>query len=389
MIWDIGNIIATEFYETDPKTILEDVMTDHADLGPAEMDFPIFDGAEKIYSQWIDVTILEILRQVCNRFAYFPRIDVDGKITARKISENNPVDHVYSDLTKVINYTPDDSFSDYTNQVIVVGEGRDWLEVLHNEEPVGQPANGTLGWWVERTTIDVWYSPDHSRWCRYPRMDIIKSARTGTYFMKNGREWISSVRSDELGFTVTVEGPDMRKVFYQALSIFIIFKIVCYILNAIVMVGGLIALVCLIASLYAQYNLTEIMATQGLYQYNFYARPVGQVRQSFQGTYDDEDFQVELGFVVSRRIEDPLCYTLAQCNFVAGFEGMIARLQRGRVRFRKLAHLQDEEGDTIQFIHPVSGQVLRLLATEITRIFRIPSSGDDGIFEDNIEGWLL
>lgn len=387
--WDFMNILATEFYETSPKVILGDVITTWTSLLIGETDFPIFNNSTTLFHQWVDTSIKEILDQVCYRFGYYPRMTVEGKISARKISGSNLIDHIYSDLTKIMNFTPDDSFSDYTNQVLVIGESRNWLEVLYAEEPFGGKS-GAAGWWHKRKRFSIWYSDDHSRRCRYPRLEIIESVRDGPYFMKDGREYITSIRSDELGFVLVVEGPDLVRVFINAVVIWVVLKIVCYILNSIYMVGGMIALVCFISSVFAMYNIMAIMGTQGLYQYNFHACPIGKVRQSIQAIANDYELQTLIGAVVQKKIDDDLCYTQSDCQLVADFELFIAMAQRKRVRLSKMAHLQDEEGDTIQIVHPFSGQILKLFITDLERKMMIPSSPQgEGYFVDDIEGWVI
>ena len=217
-------------------------------------------------------------------------------------------------------------------------------------------------------------------------MEIIESVRDGPYFMKDGNEWISSV-PDDYRFVVTVQGPDLTKVYYQALIIYLCFIIACRIIASVPYAST----ACGIAEAYAMYNLMCIVGTQGLYNYNFYAQPVGHVRQSFQAIADDEVFQGLIGKVIPVIIDDPLCFSQGQCQLVADFNCDILRFQRNRVKFGKITDLRDEEGDMIQVPHPYTNQPMKFFVTELTRRYQKPTSPDsnDGYFLDDNEGWRI
>ncbi len=65
---------------------------------------------------------------------------------------------------------------------------------------------------------------------------------------------------------------------------------------------------------------------------------------------------------------------------------MLARLQRSRAKLTKTAHLQDQEGDTITFPHPHTGNTVSMFVTDLKRRY-LPTK--DGHFLDEIEGWVL
>jgi hypothetical protein len=390
-MWEIANIIATDDYSTYPEDIMEDLLSAFADF--IDTDIPVFDNRVKLYHQWVDMPLKEMLDQICERFGYYPRIDVDGKFSARKIRENAPIEetHIYSDLTKIINFSPDDSFSDWTNQVMVIGEGRDWLEVLYNEEPI-ESYTGTMGWWGKKTEIYCYYSKDGSRRCRYPRLEIIESVRDGPWYMKDGDEYLGEIDFYEKYVVIVVEGPD--------LIIHLVAEVVAWIALAIIAAelcassSYYTAILCLaakIAEIYVMYEIMCILGTQGGYQYNVYARPIGKVRQQFQAIANDADLQTLIGMEIQRKIEDPLCYALDQCQQVANFELMVCKSQRKRIKFSKMTNLQDEEGDTIQILHPYTHIAMNIFITDLIRKFKLPSSSDsnDGSFIDEIEGWKV
>jgi hypothetical protein len=69
---------------------------------------------------------------------------------------------------------------------------------------------------------------------------------------------------------------------------------------------------------------------------------------------------------------------------------MVVKCQRKRVRFSKITHLQDEDGDTLQLPHPFSGEAMTVFVTDLTRRIKIAESPDgDGYMIDDIEGWKL
>ena len=127
------------------------------------------------------------------------------------------------------------------------------------------------------------------------------------------------------------------------------------------------------------------------WQYEIWARPFGQQRIGCSGQADDVDLQSLLGRVNEKKIDEPLAITAPQCQWVADHELMIVMAQRNRVKLEKIAHLQDEEGDTLILPHPHSGKNMTIFVTDLTRSFPIPS-GDpagEGGFTDSIEGWKV
>jgi hypothetical protein len=84
-----------------------------------------------------------------------------------------------------------------------------------------------------------------------------------------------------------------------------------------------------------------------------------------------------------------MCYDTGECLEVANRELWIAQAQRNRVKMEKMAHLQDDVGDTITLPHPFTGHTIKLFITNLTRTMTIPSSDSDGEFKDEIEGWVI
>jgi hypothetical protein len=114
------------------------------------------------------------------------------------------------------------------------------------------------------------------------------------------------------------------------------------------------------------------------------------VKQHVEGSAEDLDFQALIGRTVTKKVDDPLCSTAAQCLQVASHELMVVKRQRSRVKFTKITHLQDEEGDTIKVPHPYTAFATKIFITDLTRKFKMPSTPTgEGYFFDEIEGWRI
>ncbi len=394
-IWEHHHVYATKFYEALPKVIVEEVLKDHADLEETDLSIPDFVGGTVLEHQWIDTTIDEIVNQVCNRFGYYFRFDVNGDASARRISNAATVDHVYADSTKLFRYSPDDKYSDFTNRVTVQGQELDFREVLFSEEAVGR-LNGTVGWWGFHKDFKIWYSDDHSRQCRYPRLEVIETA-TSIAFKLAGSISESIAAGTLSGYedrycTVTVSAPNLIPVLIAGIAIW---AAGCAIPDAVVVggfgasVGHTIPIGRLVEKI-GMIMCIMVLGATGNFQYVIHGQPVGSVRRSVQATWDDEDHQAEIGAIIEQAIQDPLCYSVTDCEKVAAFEGMVVQLQRKRLSMSKVAHLQDEEGDTITMVHPYSGQTMTFFVTNLTRKFKKSAQGSsDGYFIDEIEGWVV
>ena len=96
------------------------------------------------------------------------------------------------------------------------------------------------------------------------------------------------------------------------------------------------------------------------------------------------------GNIYTQEVEDPFCYTYAECQRLADDELALVQAQRKRVRFSKIAHLQDEVGDIVTIPHPYSTSAIKIFATELQRTFRKGTvGGASGSFIDTFNGWRL
>jgi hypothetical protein len=136
--------------------------------------------------------------------------------------------------------------------------------------------------------------------------------------------------------------------------------------------------------------LINLLGAVANYDIDVFAQPIGREKRALQATADDVDFQAEIGRIVEDFIDDPMCYTQSSCQTVADREIMLISGQRKRVQFEKVAHLQDEVGDIVTLPHPHSGDQIKLMITELERIFLRPAPGGrSGYFKDKIEGWRI
>ena len=376
-LWRDMTIIATEYYESAPVAVLEDLIPTHTTMLLADVDLPAFDPSTNIYIQWLETEFDEIHKQICNRFGYYPRITVEGKYSARKISNGNAVDHTYSDSSFLINFTPDDDYSDFTNKIIVQGEENTFIEVVFAEEKI-LSMTGTVGWWGFQKDFTKYYSEDKERRCRDPRLKVIESSASIAFELAGKiTESISSVDDDEQYCVVTVEAPDLTPILVTAIA---------GLAGSYAVPGwggDVIRTSALILAL-------QVLAAIGNYQYEIWAQPLGKVRRSVQYVADDTELQNKLGFEVTKVIKDPLCFSVSECAYVANHELMIGQMQRNRVRFSKIAHLQDEEGDTLRLPHPYTSTNMDIFVTDLTRRFKIPEAeGSEGYVIDDIEGWKI
>lgn len=385
-LWQHSHVYATDIYSNTPEEILSDLMQDIADMDLGDIDIPTMDGSSTIDHQWIETTLDEILTQICNRFGYYYRFTVDGDFSARKITNAGSIDHTYTDLTKIIEYSPDDKYSDFTNRVTVTGQERDFTVVIFPEERVAG-ISGTIGWWGCSKDHVVWFSYDKSRRVINLRLVVLETAMSIPMELA-GKLHESLTECPESGdnkyCTVEVKAPNLIAALVANTAGAMAAS---FIPDFVVSYGGGITIP--IGRVIQQIEVmlcTLILGSTANYQYDIYGQPLGSIRRSVQATADDTEHQAEIGCVVEQKIEDPLCYSTADCALVAAFELMVAQMQRKRVTITKVAHLQDEDGDTIRFKHPISGQNIDLFVTDLRRRFK---KGNDGYFLDEIDGWVV
>lgn len=396
-IWKDKQIVATDYYDgQDPDSVLIDILEENTPLSVEKGDFdlPAIDDAVKIDVQYTEKSLDDICQEILDRFSYFLKITNTDKVSAGKIATDNPVTHTYSDSDQILEISPQDSFSDYTNRVIVEGQERDYSDVVYDEELVGT-LNGTVGWWGFKKDFTIYYSKDKSKRVRNPRLKVVETTTSiGFKLAGNISESLLDNDPNEHYCTVRVEAPSL----VPYLLAFIALK------EANGMVGDAVAgwgagwtrPVGTLATNIASIGIMLILGACGNFQYEIYGLPVGEERRSIQSPADDAECndaecQAKIGYIVEKRIEEPFCYTVAECTQVARNEMAIIKAQRNGISINKITHLQDEEGDTIDFVHPVSRQKMRVFVTDLTREYTIPEGGvaEEASCVDQIEGWVL
>jgi hypothetical protein len=390
VLWEEMEITATMNYQASPEDIVRDILHDYMGMEYSDIVLGTFRWTYEVWIQWLDTTIKKMLEQIGNRFGYAFVIDPAGRVVAKKIAWDNPVDHAYADVSKVADWSPDDSFSDMTNRIVVHGETRDFMEVMYEEELITSLV-GTVGFWGHKQTQRVYFSEDNSRTCRYPRLNVVESVKNFNFRLGGGGESISYIDPDGKYIDVTIEMPD-----FTGFIIADVTSLLALGVAAIAYSGGLygtpgwitFGITILLAALF------YFVASIAQYQYEVYARPIGLERMSIQSASphgEDLVLQNDLGRVVEKKIDEPLCISVAQCNEYSDYEIGICKYQRNRVNYAKIAHLQDDEGDTLQLPQPYSGITTKVFVTDIKRKMKIPSDPEsmDGYFLDEIEGWVV
>jgi hypothetical protein len=392
---DHQGITTEQYTDTYPQYVLLDILETHASLDfGTEINLPAtIENQTKLTMQWVDEDLLTIIEELCDRFGYYWKVGVDGKFTIRYIDDTNPIDHTYSDNTRIINFTPDHKFADWTNQIKIRGETLEEEDQTHAEEPV-ITSHGTFGWWGYRKTFEHYYSDDKKKRCSDPRMTKKEDAATSILFDVIGDCSMYIQSSTETKVVVRVEASDLTSALIAAIASLLGTFIIP---DGVVVFGfgGSVGVTVPIGSVLrglAMAVVLDILASIGNYQYEISARPITRSRREFTVVENDLDLQYDMGRIVTKEWDDPLCYTITQAQWRADREMKYLQWQRKRIAFSKIAHLQDEEGDTIRINHPYTGLQMKIFITKLTRKFRFATRGgrsSGGYFIDDIEGWIV
>jgi hypothetical protein len=379
-IWREGNITASEYYsDVSPADVVQDLVETFGQMTADQIDLSALTG-HTLYHQFIDQSLEEMTEAVFDHFGCFAYMDMDGKFTVRRIDLATDVDHTLGD-TEIIEFTPDDSYSSFVNRVVVRGEGRYFVEVLYDLEAV-TTVSGTTGWWGKKKTLRVWYADDHEQTYKNPKLEVLLSIRDFALFIDwcGGYEFISDEDPDGRWVEITIESPDLTGTLIAAVAATVLISrkaLSCTTHCGIFIYAGTMALVVVLF----------ILASVASYNYEIWAMPCGREKQTFQAEANDYGFQRQINNqVVTEEIDDPFCYTVQSCQTVADQELAVVMAQRNRIKFNKIAHLQDEIGDVVQLSHPYSGSNVTVFVTNLTRTF---IKAENGYFTDQIEGWRI
>jgi len=397
IMWQEMLITATRYFDgRTPREILIELGETFLDLHTTEMDWPNFDDSHALYHQWIDMTFKDIVDEICHHWGYVPKFNKAGLLTALKVTNTNPVDNTYSDRTTTVNYTPDDTYSNYLNRITVIGETHDFLEVVFTEERILNDA-GTIGMWKQDDTNRYYYSDDRDRRCIQPQLANVHKPTMINLFWEDESD-INITYEDPYNYycEITIESPDWEQGAIVLIAELAVTALVCKFCDSVSSIpiigtifGGCGTCIFMITLMLVQ--MLQYLTSTSHWSFDLYAKPMGQEKQTVQFTVNDTEFQQKLGgIVVEERIEDSMCYSTNECERVARYEMMIVQQQRMRLTLTKLAHLQDELGDTIQFVHPYSQSNIRMFITALTRRYTQGHPGEDeGYFFDDLEGWRI
>lgn len=388
--WGNIGIVATTCYAgITPDAALANILTSFANIAQTEQDFTALAGEDSLYYQWLDSDVKAATEAICDRYGYFLDVSLtDNKVRARKIGAYNAIDHVYGSADSLYDYSPDDSYSSFTNRVIVTGESREDIDISTAEESVATKA-GTIGFFDCKHVEKIYYSEDKQRRVTQPRLEITQdSASIGFQMAGKMKTFISAVDVNGQWVEVTTQGPNLLPILLAGLGLFIGGRS----MPPVVYVGAGGALSAPAESKAGAYMkdaglwlILQCLAAVGNYAYEVHAYPIGQIRQTFQGEANDTVLQNELnGTIITQTIDEPLIYDVAQARKVAEQELWIAKAQRARVKLSKPAHLQDDAGDTITIPHVYTGQTQKIFITNLTRTM---IEGRE--FTDDVEGWVI
>lgn len=308
-LWEDNHVVATEYYNAEtPAQIIENVLEEHAQLESTEYNISAFTGSHSIYHQYIDMTVEEIIKSLLDHFMYYPFVNVDGEFEPRYLNINKSVSHTYSGTTQIKEYSPDGKYATFINRVVVKGISNLYSEILYEEEVVASES-GTTGWWGKKEDDTVWYSDNHSKTCRYPRLEVLQSVKEFAKFIRfasNKGEYISSVDSDEQYCEVTIEAPNLVPTLIACIGAAVATYSFCnHACDGGPHQKGWCS-ACNYAVIIELNIIIYILAGVASYSYNIWARPIGHEKQSHQDEANDYPFQNELnGKVITETIDDP------------------------------------------------------------------------------------
>jgi hypothetical protein len=240
-----------------------------------------------------------------------------------------------------------------------------------------------VGWYGFKGEKYVYYSEDESKRVKNPRLHVLETATAIMFKLAGGiSESISYIDPEDKYVVVYVSAPDLRPLFVSALSIY---AAGAYMGDISIPLGGMTIAVGRKVEYTGLYAAMMILGSIGNYQYEIYGQPVGELKRQYSGVANDTELQQDIGMVVENKFEGFICHTPTDCQNVAEFEMMMTKGQRNRVKVKKIAHLQDEIGDTLTVTHPYSLNPVKVFVTNLTRKY---SPGSGGYFIDEIEGWV-
>jgi len=381
-LWGIHQVVSNNVTLQTPEASLRTIILANTEIATEHIEIPSMPLSFAFDAQWVETYLQEIIDDISHRFQHFCCMDMDGDITFRPITLDGTSVNTHT-VAQIIEYSPDDSYSDLTNRFTVTGESLNDFQILLAEERVGS-LNGTVGWYGFKKDFKIWYSEDKSRRCKYPRIEVLESA-TSILFRLAGEitERISEVDEFDKYCVIEVKAPDLIPVLLAGIALYLAGNVIGDFVTPYMTIpfGRIIEGLGL-------YIVMMVLGSIGNFQYAIHAQPVGYAKRQYQATVDDAELQLELGQITEQKIEGFACYDTGDCEDVAEFELMVSKAQRSRLMVKKIAHLQDEIGDTVTVTHPYTNITDDIYITKIVRRYKQSAGNDDGYFIDEIEGWI-
>lgn len=387
-VWSDIRIIASARYDSsNPEEMVTDLLTLHANMEYEDIDISTFPNRHDIHHQWVDTDLNSLLTELLSHFKSVGMFSVDDVYETKAVTTGGIVTHTYTG-SEIIKFSPDDSFSSYTNKVIVNGESAEFIEVTYGEELI-ETVTGTAGWWESgNRKITVNYSEDREKVCYDPRMVVITDVSEFSDMAKafgHATQYLSYEDPLNRYCEITVVLPGLMGALVALVGATL----------TLAYAAGRCTIDCgpyILGITVIQCAISYIVAQVCSYEYEIYAKPTGHEKQSVSNSYTDLPFLKEMdGLLITEEFEDPFCYTSQSCLDIATYEMGLLAAQRNRVSFEKIGHMKDEILDKIRIQHPHSKASMDVIITELTREFIKPASnvGNVASFVDKITGWVV
>lgn len=386
-LWSMHQVTTAQVDDLYPDDAIKALVKGETNLADADFTLPVMTDRFTFDAMWVDNYLHDIIADICNRFKYFPKITVDNKVTAVRIDPAGAVSNTYSTKNQIVNFTPDDSFSDLVNRITVTGQSLDDIEVMYDEERLGS-LSGTIGWWGYKKDFTVYYSDDMSVRAKQPRLKVIESTSSIMFQLAGSvTERIRYIDPYHKYCIVEVKAPNLIPMLLTAIGMY---THACVIGDFAPSMGGMTVPFGRIYNGVALTLITMILGSVCNYQYEIWGRPCGYVKRDYVASANDVELQTQIGHVIEQKEEGFLCHTQAHCQYIADFELLLAQLQRNRTSLEKIAHLKDEVGDVISVPHPYTSNPVKLMITDLKRKYKPATLEDkDGHFTDDVKGWTL
>jgi len=390
--WDQIHIVASEYFQATPEVIIAALITAYANSPSGSISLGTWDGSATVEYQAVDVMLSDAIDMLALHFGYSIRDGAAGVIEAVKISNAKAIDKSYSSNVKLIQANPTNKYSSFVNRWTVECEEKTFIELLMAEELAAE-FNASHRWNTGSKRYKIEYT-NGSRIYRNPRLEVVQSVQALMFSLTGGcsEELVddSHTEADQTLWDtychISVDSPDLTPDFIAALAMLVAsfwdVDLLDLETETTIPIGKYVALFAIFLAL-------NILGATGNFQYRIHGQPVVKARRKVSAKADDLALQDEMQQVIPEQpFQDPLCGSPSDCQVVADFRRMVAMSERARWAAEMTADLENEEGDTLSVIHPISGDAVTVFLTDLQTTYLMPvKDGDDGGFSQKIEGW--